>query len=362
MNYQIPFLPLKQDLETKKVLKKVAEARAALAELKGVHATVPNVGILLNTLSLQEAKDSSAVENIITTHDELFKAELNLSFVKNLAAKEVQRYSTALKVGFNKIVEERLIRNSTILEIHKVLEDNDAGYRTLPGTNLENQQTKEIVYTPPQHGEDIKKYMQNLIEYINNDELDDVDFLVKMAIIHHQIESIHPFYDGNGRVGRILNILYLIAKDLLDIPTLYLSRYIIQNKTEYYKLLQSVRETNDWENWILFMLDAVISVAKQSILLVKEIKNVMLNYKNIIRDNYPKIYSQDFINNLFKHPYTKIEFVMEDLGVIRQTASKYLNAIASNENKLLTKVKMGREYYYINNGLMKLFTEFDYKL
>lgn len=348
--YNIPKLPLSSDLESKKVLKKVAEVRAAIAELKGVHATVPNVGILLNTLALQEAKDSSAVENIITTHDELFKAELNLSLVKTIAAKEVQNYSLALKSGFELVKESGLITNSTILKIHQVLEQNDAGYRRVPGTDLKNDKTGEIIYTPPQKLSDIQSLMSNLIEYINDDEIDDSDYLVKMAIIHHQFEGIHPFYDGNGRLGRIINILYLISKGLLDYPTLYLSRYIIQNKSEYYRLLQGVRDKGDWESWVLFMIEAVTSVSKQNYSLINAIKVVMQSYKNTIRDNY-KIYSQDLLNNIFKHPYTKIELLQSDLNVSRQTASKYLEILANDNNNLLTKVKIGRDNYYINNGL-----------
>jgi Fic family protein len=362
MTYHIPILPLKSEIETKMVLKKVADARAALAELKGVHSTVPNVGILLNTLALQEAKDSSAVENIITTHDELFKAELNLNLVKNIAAKEVQRYSLALKKGFDLVSKDKLITTSHILNIHKILEDNDAGFRTVPGTELKNDLTKQVVYTPPQSAFEIKELMSNLVNYINDDELDDLDYLVKMAIIHHQFESIHPFYDGNGRLGRIINILYLIAKDLLDYPTLYLSRYIIQNKAEYYRLLQLVRDEQAWETWILFMLEAVISVARQSIELVKAIKAKMLEYKNVIRSEYPKIYSQDLLNNIFKHPYTKIEFLQEDLDVTRQTAAKYLDTIADNPKNLLEKVKIGRDNFYINIGLLNLFVQYDYNL
>lgn len=360
--YNIPKLPLRKEIETRAVLKKVAQARAALAELKGVHATIPNVGILLNTLALQEAKDSSAVENIITTHDELYKAELNLNLVKNISAKEVQRYSLALKEGFRVVAKDKIISNSMILRIHAVLEENDAGYRALPGTELKNDKTNEVVYIPPQGAEDIKQFMFNLVDYMNNDEMDDLDPLVKMAIIHHQFESIHPFYDGNGRLGRIINILYLISKELLDFPTLYLSRYIIQNKSEYYRLLQAVREGDAWEEWILFMLEAVHSVSIQSIALIKNIKKVMMEYKNTLRTKLPKIYSQDLINNMFKHPYTKIEFLQEDLKIIRQTAAKYLNEVAKLEENLLSKVKIGREVFFVNNGLMSLFSEYDYKL
>lgn len=362
MTYTISTLPLKQDLESKKVLKQLALSRAALAELKGVHASVPNVGILLNTLALQEAKDSSAIENIITTHDELFRAELNLNLVKNIAAKEVQYYSSALKKGFSFVEDKKLITNGLILSIHQELEKNDAGYRTVPVTDLKSDKTKEVVYTPPQNAKDIKVFMANLVDYINDDDLDDTDPLIKMAVLHHQFESVHPFYDGNGRLGRILNILYLIAKELLDYPTLYLSRYFIQNKAQYYHLLQSVRDTGNWEEWVLFVLNGIESVAKQSIELIKEIKQAMQFYKHTIRKDFSKIYSQDLINNLFRHPYTKIDFLEEDLNITRQTAAKYLDKIAKHKDNLLKKVKIGRDVYFINTALMALFTQYDYKL
>ncbi len=362
MTYTLELLPLKIDIETKAVLKKLALARAALAELKGVSSTVPNVAILLNTIALQEAKDSSAIENIVTTHDELFRAELDLDLIKNVAAKEVQHYATALKKGYEYVKKNKIISNSLILNIHQELEQNDAGFRKVPGTDLKNDKTKEVVYTPPQDANKIVELMANLVQYMNDDEMHEVDPIIKMAIIHHQFESIHPFYDGNGRIGRILNILFLIAKDLLDFPSLYLSRFITQSKAEYYRLLQLVRVTNDWEAWILYVLEAVESVSNQSIILIKAIKQVMQEYKTIIREDFPKIYSQDLINNLFKHPYTKIDFLQKDLNVRRQTVSKYLNEIVNHPNNLLSKMKIGRDYYFINNGLMKLFTEFDYNL
>jgi Fic family protein len=360
--YIIPKLPLIQDIESKQVLKKVADARAALAELKGVHAILPNISILLNTLALQEAKDSSAVENIITTHDELYRAELNMNLVKSMAAKEVQRYAKALKEGYEIVKKEKLITNSTILKLHQILEQNDAGYRTLPGTELKNDKTQEIVYTPPQSAIDIKNHMQQLVNYINDDELSTEDFLIKMAVIHHQFESIHPFYDGNGRLGRIINILYLISKDLIDFPSLYLSRYIIQHKADYYRLLQQVRDTGNWDEWLLFMLDAVISVASQSTKLIHEIKKQMQHTKNQLRTRLPKIYSQDLINNLFKHPYTKIDFLQNDLLITRQTASKYLDYIIKAVPGFLVKTKIGKDNFYINQSLIKLIADFDYTL
>jgi Fic family protein len=330
-----------------------------LAELKGVAASLPNVSILLNTLALQEAKDSSAIENIITTHDELFRAELHTEYVKSAATKEVQNYASALKTGFDLVSKNNILTNSTLLEIHKVLEQNDAGYRRIPGTDLKNDRTKEIIYTPPQHKDEIIGLMTNLINYINDDSLEDVHPLIKMAVIHHQFESIHPFYDGNGRTGRIINILYLVIKNLLDYPVLYLSRYIIQNKDSYYRLLQQVRDENTWEEWILFILDGVEVISRQSIALISSIKEVMKDYKYHIRENY-KFYSQDLLNNLFRHPYTKIEFLQDELKIERRTAAKYLNALAEDKAKILDKIKIGNTNFYINSELMTIILNHDY--
>ncbi len=346
-------LPLKQDIETKKVLKKLASAHRALAELKGIVSSIPNENILINTLGLQEAKDSSAVENIITTHDDIFKAELNLDGFKSLNAKEVQNYISALKKGFGLIKKNKILTNNDIIEIQSELEKNNAGFRKVPGTALKNATTGEVIYTPPQEYDTILDLMKNLEQYINDESLSDFDTLVKMAIIHFQFESIHPFYDGNGRTGRIINVLYLVMNDLLNLPVLYLSRYIIQHKADYYNLLQEVRVTDNWENWILYMLDGVEQISKETIVLIGKIRDLIFEYKNLLRNNY-KFYSQDLLNNLFKHPYTKIEFIENDLGVSRITASKYLNQLA--KDKVLKKEKLGTGNYYINEKLIKILT------
>ena len=298
-------LPLNIDLESKKVLKALPSAHAALAELKGIASTIPNQNILINTLGLQEAKDSSAIENIITTHDDLYMSELNLDAFKSLQAKEVQNYISALKKGFELISKTGLLANNSILQIQEILEDNKAGFRKLPGTALKNAATGETVYTPPQDYEQIMRLMTNLERYINDSEMQDCDPLIKMAIIHFQFESIHPFYDGNGRTGRIINILYLILEKIQSLPILYLSNYIIKHKPDYYRLLQKVRVENLWEEWLLFMINGVEQTAKETIELIIKIKELMLNYKHRLLDNY-KFYSQDLLNNLFKHPYTKI--------------------------------------------------------
>ena len=346
-------LPLIQDIETKKILKKLASAHRALAELKGIVSSIPNENILINTLGLQEAKDSSAIENIITTHDDIFKAELNLEGFKSLNAKEVQNYISALKKGFGLITKNKILTNNDIIAIQSELEKNNAGFRKVPGTALKNSTTGEIVYTPPQDYDTILELMTNLEQYINDERMSEFDTLVKMAIIHYQFESIHPFYDGNGRTGRIINVLYLVMNDLLNLPILYLSRYIIEHKTDYYKLLQEVRETDNWENWVLYLLDGIEQIAKETIVLIGKIRDLIYEYKNLLRNNY-KFYSQDLLNNLFKHPYTKIEFIENDLGVSRITASKYLNQLA--KDKVLKKEKLGTGNYYINEKLIKILT------
>jgi len=346
-------LPLIQDIETKKILKKLASAHRALAELKGIVSSIPNENILINTLGLQEAKDSSAIENIITTHDDIFKAELNLEGFKSLNAKEVQNYISALKKGFGLITKNKILTNNDIIAIQSELEKNNAGFRKVPGTALKNSTTGEIIYTPPQDYDTILELMTNLEQYINDERMSEFDTLVKMAIIHYQFESIHPFYDGNGRTGRIINVLYLVMNDLLNLPILYLSRYIIEHKVVYYKLLQEVRETDNWENWVLYLLDGIEQIAKETIVLIGKIRDLIYEYKNLLRNNY-KFYSQDLLNNLFKHPYTKIEFIENDLGVSRITASKYLNQLA--KDKVLKKEKLGTGNYYINEKLIKILT------
>ena len=354
MRFELSELPFNIDLETKKVLKSLPSAHAALAELKGIASTIPNQNILINTLGLQEAKDSSAIENIITTHDDLYKSELNLDSFKSLNAKEVQNYISALKKGFELTSTSGLLTNKTILQIQEVLEDNKAGFRKLPGTALKNAATGETIYTPPQDYNEILRLMTNLEKYINDSGMSDIDPLIKMAIIHFQFESIHPFYDGNGRTGRIINILYLINEKLQNLPILYLSSYIIKHKADYYRYLPKVRDEDLWEDWILFMIKGIEETARETIDLILKIKKMMFEYKHQLRDNY-KFYSQDLLNNLFKHPYTKIEFIVNDLGVSRLTAANYLNKLA--EDKILKKEKLGTGNYYINERLIELLTK-----
>jgi len=351
MVWKLIHLPYPEDLETKSILKQLPAAHAALAELKGIVQSIPNQIILLNALGIQEAKDSSSIENIITTHDDLYKANLDFEVSISPNVKEVQNYVAAMKRGFELVESQGLLTNQTLLKIQETLEGNNAGFRKLPGTALKNAQTGAVIYLPPQDPAEIQELMTNLEQFVNDPELSDYDPLVKMAIIHYQFESIHPFYDGNGRTGRILNILYLILTGLQKLPILYLSNHIIQHKSDYYRLLQGVREKGDWESWISYMIRGVENTAKETIQLIEALKILMAEMKTLLQNNY-KFYSQELLNNLFAHPYTKIEFLVRDLGVSRLTAANYLNQLASDG--VLRKERLGTGNYYVNERLFEL--------
>ncbi|MDC0598216.1 Fic family protein [Gammaproteobacteria bacterium] len=347
----LPFVD-ESNLESVTLLKQVASAHRYLAELKGVAKTIPNETILISTLSLQEAKDSSAIENIFTTHDQLFQSQVLGGKQVNQATKEVENYQRALWESYQQTKTSGLIRLKDILAAQEVVEPDKPGLRKIPGTVLGNASTGKVIYTPPQHPDDIQVLMANLMAYINDDSLSELDPLIKMAIIHHQFESIHPFYDGNGRTGRILNILYLVKNQLLDLPILYLSRYIVETKSDYYRLLQSVREQGDWSEWVNYIVKGVEITAQETIQFVHQIRDLIIVTKQGMRTELPKIYSQELLNNLFFHPYTKVQFVTEQLGVSRITATKYLEALT--EKGFVTKHKVGRNNYYINEPLVGL--------
>lgn len=350
-------LPMLSDLapqrfETPAILRKLTTASRHLAELKGVAASIPHQGILINTLGMQEAKDSSAIENIVTTHDELFRDDALPNVATNPAAKEVLRYRQALRIGFNAVRETSLITINHILAIQAELERNSAGFRKLPGTALKDG-AGQTVYTPPQNPDTIVGLMGDLERFINDDQVFDADPLIKMALLHYQFESIHPFYDGNGRTGRILNVLYLVQQGLLDTPVLYLSRHIVRTKADYYRLLQSTRDADTWEDWVLYMLGAVEQCAREGVAIVEAIRAALLDVKHRIRSQH-RFYSQDLINNLFTHPYTKIETLERDLGVSRLTATRYLDALTASG--FLHKQRIGRSNYYINIALNAILT------
>lgn len=336
--------------ETPAILKRLASASRKLAELKGIAAAIPNQAILINALGLQEAKDSSEIENIVTTHDELFKDDVLPDAFANPAAKEVLRYRQALRLGYGLVRDSGLITANQLIGIQAELEHNNAGFRKLPGTALKGS-GGHTIYTPPQDPAEIVALMGDLERFINDASLFAADPLIKMALIHHQFESIHPFYDGNGRTGRILNVLYLVNEGLLDAPVLYLSRHIVRTKMDYYRLLQAVRDADAWEDWVLYMLEAVEQTAGDTIGTIHAIKAALTHYKHSIRAAF-KFYSQDLINNLFMHPYTKIEFVQRDLKVSRVTAMKYMDAL--DAAGFVQKQKVGRSNYYINVALNRI--------
>ena len=361
--YIIPTLPLPYDLETVAVLKQLNKANKKLAELKGIARTIPNENILISMLALQEARDSSAVENIVTTQDDLYQAGVSDNIrIINPATKEVLRYREAIFEGFEMVRKNKILSNNVIKKVQEKVKQNNAGFLVSPSKALVNQSDGRVIYTPPQDINEVNEKMSNLEAFINDQELSNLDPLIKMAIIHHQFESIHPFGDGNGRTGRIVNILYLVITDLLDLPILYLSRYITHHKGEYYHLIQAIRDKNtdnakEWVEWILFILKGVEETAGNTIELVKGISHLMAEYKNVLRPIFDKAYKHELINNLFFHPYTKIEYMQHDMIVQRKTAAKYLDKIV--ETGLLEKVKKGRENYYINVKLCNLFLNYN---
>ena len=348
--YKLPILPPKTNLETKAVLKALTRASRALGVLKGYADTIPNKHILINAVTINEAKDSSAIENIITTHDDLYKAMSGNSTI-NSSAKEVVSYRSALWLGYEKVKENQMLTTNMIVDIQDCIEKNHAGIRKLPGTVLMNEATGETVYTPPSGEVEILDLMSNLEKYINED-FGEFDPLIKLAVIHYQFESIHPFYDGNGRTGRIINILYLVLMELLDSPILYLSSYIIRNKAAYYELLQKVRISENWEDWIVYILTGIEETSEETLMLVKRINDEVATMTAEIKEKLPKLYSKELINLLFYEFYTKIQYIEEGLSVSRRTAVTYLQTL--EKEGFLVSEKIGKERIYQNKRLYDL--------
>lgn len=353
-NNNLPILPPKEDLESKEVLKKAISANKALAKLQGWTFTQSNPLLLLQSIALQEAKSSSEIENVVTTNDELYQAFSTPTDAKiSPAAKEVMHYKEALWYGYQKLHNEGYpLTINVFIKLFQIIKQRTDGIRNIPGTVLKNS-LGEVVYTPPDNQEDILRLLSNLEAYINTDN-DQVDSLIKLAVIHYQFESIHPFPDGNGRVGRILNILYLIHKNLLVFPILYLSRYIIQHKTTYYKSLRQVTENGDWIPWILYMLDGIEVTAEQTLCSIQKIYRAQEDVIQILKTKAPSIYSKELAELLFEQPYCKISFLVERGLAKPQTASKYLKTLS--ELGIVTKIKKGRENYYINRRLWDILT------
>jgi Fic family protein len=352
----LPLLPpAKEQIESVVILKQLVKSSVALAELKGIINILPNPEILLNAVVLKEARASSEIENVITTQDKLYQALSAKGDQIDTSTKEVLRYREAMLFGFRTIQKKHILTINTIIEIQQILEENNAGIRKLPGTALRNSVTGKVIYTPPDQTDVINSLLSNLEKFINLDE-NEIPHLIKMAIQHYQFESIHPFYDGNGRTGRILNILYLIMTGLLEQPILFLSGYIIENKSEYYRLLQEVRTNNKWEDWILYILKGVEITAKATINQVTEINTLFEQTKEKTKNEIPKIYSKELIELLFEHPYSKSEYLENRLSISRITAAKYLKAM---ENiGILQSKKVWKETLYINTALYELLTKY----
>ena len=343
--------PPREKVETIEILRQVNKSAAALAELKGIAKSIPNQAMLINAVVLQEAKDSSEIENIITTQDELYMAlTVNKSKI-SAETKEVVNYRKAIFQGFDFIDKQGFLSVNNIVSIQQELVNNNAGIRNMPGTVLKNDKTGEIVYTPPQEQDEIIALLSNFIQHFNqNDE--DLSPLIQLAILHYQFESIHPFYDGNGRTGRILNILYLLLNKLIDVPILYLSSYIIENKPEYYRLLNNTNTTSEWVEWILFILKAVESTSKSTIEKIANIKAQLDLTIQKVQTELPKIYTKELVELLFELPYSKIDYVVTKLNVERKAASRYLREL--ERIGIVVSQKVGRETLYINKDLIEI--------
>jgi len=347
----LPLLPPAKDkIETVKVLRQLVKSSVALAELKGLAKILPNPTILLNAVVLKEARASSEIENVITTQDKLYQALSAKGVQADPSTKEVLRYREAMLHGFRFIQKKGFLSANAIIEIQKILEENTAGIRKLPGTALRNAATGKVIYTPPDNASSLNRLMNNLESYLNKQN--EMSPLIKLAVQHYQFESIHPFYDGNGRTGRIINILYLILNGLLESPILYLSAYIIDSKADYYRLLQEVRTKENWEEWVLFILKGIEQTANETIGRVNKISRLFIKTQELVRKQAPKSYSKELIELLFEHPYCKAEYLTDRLAISRITASKYLKAL--EEIKVLQSKQVWKETLYINTKLFDL--------
>lgn len=348
----LPNLPPSTQVETTAVLKKSITANKYLAELKGSCLRLPDPGLLLNTVILQESKDSSAIENIVTTQDALYQAILDPSDRIPSEVKEVLRYREAMYAGIDEMNRTGLIRSGLAINIMcKLRGINNQGFRTIPGTKLSNPKTQKNIYTPPDP-QFVSGKMAEWEKFVNENE--DFDPLVKMALMHYQLEAIHPFSDGNGRTGRILNVLYLMQQNLLTQPVLYHSSYIIQHKADYYRCLREVTEKDAWEAWILFMLDAVIETSQKTLTFIDKTLSLKEETLAILKTLSQKMPAYELNEILYSLPYLKIKTLIDKNMGTRPTVTGYLDALA--EKGLLITRKVGREKYYINHRLMALLT------
>jgi len=349
---ELPPLPPRADVETKAVLRKAVSASRAVAELKGLGATLPNQAMLVNSLVVQEAQASSEIENIVTTNDALFQA-ISAQSGADVATKEVLRYREALWFGYNALRDDPRLTTDLFVKLVQVICQCDTGIREHPGVFIGNARTREVVYTPPEGAELIRHKLDQLEHFIHSDTT--LEPLVKLALIHYQFEAIHPFSDGNGRTGRIINILYLVQQGLLDLPVLYLSRYIIDNKSTYYRLLREVTANGAWEEWVMFMLAAVEETALLTRRRILAIRDLLHHSLELARQQLPaRVYSKELIELLFRQPYTKGQHLV-DAGIAeRQTAAEYLKELEAIG--LLKRRKVGKENLYLNVKLYELLT------
>lgn len=348
----LPALPPAQDVETKAVLKACIEARAALAELRVSGQIIPNQAVLINSIPLLEAQASSEIENIVTTTDRLFRFANDTGGQADPATKEALRYRTALNRGFG-MLQQRPLSTAIAVEVCRTIKGVELDIRNTPGTALMNDATGAVIYTPPEGEELLRAKLANWERYIH--EAEDTDPLIRLAVMHYQFEAIHPFIDGNGRTGRVLNLLYLVDKGLLDIPVLYLSRHIIQNKALYYRYLLEVTTHEAWEQWLLFMLEAVRATAQWTTMRIQAIRDLLEQTAARMRQNLSKVYSRELAELIFVNPYCRISNLVDSGVAKRQTAAAYLKAMVSQG--LLEEVRVGRENLYINPALLTLLSE-----
>lgn len=345
---QLPVLPPSQELESRAVLKTCIEARAALAELKQAAELIPDQAMLINTIPLLEAKDSSEIENIVTTTDQLFKHAQGQDSA-DPATKEALRYRTALHQGFQSL-QIRPLCTATAVDVCSTLKGVEMDIRRTPGTQLTNNRTGEVIYTPPEGETRLRNMLANWEQFLHTQPA--LDPLIRMAVGHYQFEAIHPFTDGNGRTGRMLNILYLIQQGLLSLPILYLSRHIIAHKADYYRLLLAVTRDQAWEPWLIFMLQGVADTSKWTTAKIAAIRGLAEHTTEHVRTRLPKIYTRELVDVIFEQPYCRIGNLVDKGIAQRQAASRYLHDLANLG--VLREMQFGKEKLFIHPKLMQL--------
>lgn len=347
---ELPALPPAAELETKAIMRACIKARSALAELKAFGNLIPNQSVLINSIPILEAQASSEIENIVTTADRLFQY-VDDGTGADQATKEALRYRTALKIGFQ-MLQQRPLSTMIAVEVCRTIKGVQLDIRSTPGTTLVNDTTSERIYTPPEGAVLLREKLSNWERFINDDDEDDLDPLIKLAVMHYQFEAIHPFIDGNGRTGRILNLLFLVDKQLLDIPILYLSRYIMKNKGDYYRLLLEITTKGAWEEWVLYMLEAIAETSEWTKRLIITLRGLLDEIATYMREHLPKVYTRELAELIFEKPYCRISDLVNASIAKRQTASAYLKAMV--QAGILEEIQAGRENLYINTKMLRL--------